>query len=70
MISGQYFNHTSYDTDLEIIANFIILPYSNGIVLMQYFNKAKVSLDGLVPNSKDRHEKQWRPDFMHHKYTP
>ena len=24
----------------------------------------------LVPNSRDRHEKQWRPDFTHHKTHP
>ena len=29
-----------------------------------------VSLGALVPNSRDRHEKQWRPDFMHHKTHP
>ena len=29
-----------------------------------------LSLGALVPNSRDRHEKQWRPDFMHHKTHP
>ena len=28
------------------------------------------SLGALVPNSRDRHEKQWRPDFTHHKTHP
>ena len=27
-------------------------------------------LGTLVPNSRDRHEKQWRPDFTHHKTHP
>ena len=29
-----------------------------------------VSLGTLVPNSRDRHEKQWRPDFTRHKTHP
>ena len=29
-----------------------------------------VSLGSLVPNSRDRHEKQWRPDFTCHKIHP
>ena len=29
-----------------------------------------LSLGALVPNSRDRHEKQWRPDFMRHKTHP
>ena len=29
-----------------------------------------ISLGTLVPNSRDRHEKQWRPDFTHHKTHP
>ena len=29
-----------------------------------------LSLGALVPNSRDRHEKQWRPDFTHHKTHP
>ena len=29
-----------------------------------------VSLGTLVPNSRDRHEKQWRPDFTLHKTHP
>ena len=29
-----------------------------------------ISLGALVPNSRDRHEKQWRPDFTHHKTHP
>ena len=28
------------------------------------------SLGTLVPNSRDRHEKQWRPDFTRHKTHP
>ena len=32
--------------------------------------KVIVSLGTLVPNSRDRHEKQWRPDFTHHKTHP
>ena len=29
-----------------------------------------ISLGMLVPNSRDRHEKQWRPDFTRHKTHP
>ena len=29
-----------------------------------------ISLGTLVPNSRDRHEKQWRPDFTRHKTHP
>ena len=29
-----------------------------------------ISLGALVPNSRDRHEKQWRPDFTRHKTHP
>ena len=29
-----------------------------------------ISLGALVPNSRDRHEKQWRPDFTRHKIHP
>ena len=29
-----------------------------------------LSLITLVPNSRDRHEKQWRPDFARHKTHP
>ena len=29
-----------------------------------------LSLGTLVPNSRDRHEKQWRPDFTRHKTHP
>ena len=29
-----------------------------------------LSLGALVPNSRDQHEKQWRPDFTHHKTHP
>ena len=29
-----------------------------------------VSLGTLVPNSRDRHEKQWQPDFTRHKTHP
>ena len=28
------------------------------------------SLGALVPNSRDRHEKQWQLDFTHHKTHP
>ena len=31
---------------------------------------ACISLGTLVPNSRDRHEKQWRPDFTRHKTHP
>ena len=34
------------------------------------FSKFDSSLGLLVPNSRDRHEKQWRPDFTHHKTHP
>ena len=36
--------------------------------IMSSFNE--ISLGTLVPNSRDRHEKQWRPDFTHHKTHP
>ena len=29
-----------------------------------------ISLGALVPNSRDRHEKQWQPNFTHHKTHP
>ena len=29
-----------------------------------------MSLGALVPNSRDRHEKQWQLDFTHHKTHP
>ena len=32
--------------------------------------KLPLSLGTLVPNSRDRHEKQWRPDFTRHKKHP
>ena len=42
-----------------------------------YFNASQntlryqsLSLGTLVPNSRDRHEKQWRPDFTRHKTHP
>ena len=28
------------------------------------------SLGALVPNSRDRHKKQWQPDFTRHKTHP
>ena len=31
---------------------------------------ALLSLGTLVPNGRDRHEKQWRPDFTRHKTHP
>ena len=33
-------------------------------------NQYVISLGTLVPNSRDRHEKQWRPDFTRHKTHP
>ena len=42
-------------------------------MLLKYYNsyyKLTISLGTLVPNSRDRHEKQWRPDFTHHKTHP
>ena len=35
----------------------------------EYFDQP-LSLGTLVPNSRDRHEKQWRPDFTRHKTHP
>ena len=40
---------------------YIYIPAHTYIIL---------SLGALVPNSRDRHEKQWRPDFTHHKTHP
>ena len=34
-----------------------------------FLNKC-ISLGALVPNSRDRHEKQWQPDFTHLKTHP
>ena len=42
--------------------------YKN-LLTMNYF-QTTVSLGALVPNSRVRHEKQWRPDFTHHKTHP
>ena len=41
--------------------------------VIQHISKVEkyfISLGTLVPNSRDRHEKQWRPDFTHHKTHP
>ena len=35
-----------------------------------YVTLSNTSLGALVPNSRDQQEKQWRPDFMHHKTHP
>ena len=40
------------------------------IVLVVGYGQLVVSLGTLVPNSRDRHEKQWRPDFTRHKTHP
>ena len=49
-------------TDLIKEADELIASYSVKIKL--------ISLGTLVPNSRDRHEKQWRPDFTRHKTHP
>ena len=41
-------------------------PTVNCVIL----NTQTISLGALVPNSRDRHEKQWRPDFTCHKTHP
>ena len=35
-----------------------------------FYEVVSLSLGALEPNSRDRHEKQWRPDFTHHKTHP
>ena len=42
--------------------------YNIGIIIPYVFTC--ISLGALVPNSRDRHEKQWRPDFTRHKTHP
>ena len=40
------------------------------ICIYVYLTSPKISLGTLLPNSRDRHEKQWRPDFTCHKTHP
>ena len=49
------------------IDQVIILKEKSHTNKQVYYN---LSLGALVPNSRDRHEKQWRPDFTHHKTHP
>ena len=37
---------------------------------LAYHDIKTLSLGTLVPNSRDRHEKQWRPNFTRHKTHP
>ena len=48
----------------------ILLTNVNVIHSESINNKLMLSLGALVPNSRDQHEKQWRPDFTRHKTHP
>ena len=45
-------------------------PYFFFKIFIFLNNPIYVSLGVLVPNSRDRHEKQWRPDFTYHRTHP
>ena len=51
-----------------------VQPIINYLVLNDIFAILhiwiNISLGALAPNSRDRHEKLWRPDFTHHKTHP
>ena len=51
---------------LKLPVNNALEQYSKYCILIM----STLSLGALVPNSRDRHEKQWRPDFTHHKTHP
>ena len=61
------YNHVLYAcTSIIMYCMHSCIQYT---ILMMKLGNSMVSLGALVPNSRDRHEKQWRPDFTHHK-TP
>ena len=49
----------------KILKTYVRMLIADTIVVAVY-----ISLGALIPNSRDQHEKQWRPDFTHHKTHP